>query len=84
MYVKVIYFKEWTGGYTGREYTYKAPEELGLQMGDDVLVPVATDKELKRAMVTEINVPESEISPEWVDKIKTITRRYIPEPEAVV
>ena len=78
MYVKVIYYKELAKGYTGREYTYKAPDELGLNQGDEVLVPVAAEKELKRAMVTEVNVPETEIDPAWADKLKTITRSYIP------
>ena len=70
MYVKIMYYNEKVGGYAGREYTYSAA--LPLKVGDRVMVPVAGDEPIKRALVTEIDVPESEIADSWRDRIKEI------------
>lgn len=69
MYVKCIYFKNDMNAYAGREYTFRT--ELPLIPYQKVLVP-SSDGELKKALVTEINVPESEIQKEWADRIKEI------------
>lgn len=69
MYVKVKYHKDDLAGYGGREYTFKT--ELALQPYMKVLVP-SNDGEPKRALVTEINVPDTEIDKAWADRIKEI------------
>lgn len=69
MYVKVLYHKPFMNGYAGNRYTFYT--ELPLQENQRVLVPT-DDGELKKALVTEINVPESEINPSWAWKIKEI------------
>lgn len=71
MYVKVIYYKPEAQGYAGREYTYFT--NLALNVGDRVTAPTATEPNQK-AMVTEIDVSEDEISPDWKDRIKEITK----------
>lgn len=80
MLVKVIYKNDMVGGFTGRAYTYRTT--LPLNDGDIVLAPVSGEKEPKRAMVVEINVPESEIDPSWADAVKTITKYDTPLPES--
>lgn len=69
--VRVKYFKDDIKGYAGREYTFRT--ELPLQPFQKVLVP-SNDVELKKALVVEIDVPESEIDPAWANRIKTITQ----------
>lgn len=69
MYVKCIYFKNDMNAYAGREYTFST--KLPLIPCMKVLVP-SNDGELKKALVTEINVPESEIDKAWADRIKEI------------
>lgn len=71
MYVSVIYHNDKIKAYSGRGYTYKT--ELPLVSGDKVLVPVGTSEE-KRAMVLDVDLPESSINPEWADKIKEIVK----------
>ncbi len=69
MYVKVMYFKEWSGDYGGNAYTYST--NLGLKVGDKVMAPTQSGD--KKALVVQVNVPVSEINPQWADKIKTIS-----------
>lgn len=69
MYVRVMYYKPEANGYSGREYTYFT--QMPLQEGDKVIAPTAKEPEQK-AMVTEVNISETEISPEWKDRIKEI------------
>lgn len=71
MYVKVKYRKDDLNGYGGREYTFST--KLPLQPYQKVLVP-SNDGEPKKALVTEINMPESEIDKAWADRIKEITQ----------
>lgn len=71
MFCKVIYYSDAAKGYTGRQYTYSS--DLDLKAGDKVLCPIGASQEGKRAMITEVNVPESEVSDEWRDRIKSIT-----------
>lgn len=67
MIVKVKYYSESKGKYSDREYTYLSEEPL--LIGDIVTVPVRDTT--GKALVTAINVPESEIEA-FKDKIKTI------------
>ena len=70
MNVKVAYWNKKTNCYASWEYTYKT--NLPLKVGDKVLAPTQ-EKDKQKAIVTAINVPDSEISPHWVNRIKTIT-----------
>ena len=69
MYVRVKYRKEELGGYGGREYTFIS--DIPVQPHQKVLVESA-DGDMKQAIVTEINVPETEIDPSWAYKLKKI------------
>lgn len=69
MYVKVMYFKDWRGDYGGNAYTYAT--NLELKVGDKVIAPTQSGD--KKALVVQVNVPESEINPQWADKIKNIS-----------
>lgn len=69
MLVKVKYYKEDLAGYGGREYTFDT--KLPLIPYQRVLVP-SNDGEPKKALVTEVNVPESEIDEAWASRIKEI------------
>ena len=69
MYVNVKYRKEELNGYGGKEYLFYT--ELPLEPYQKVLVP-SNDGELKKAIVTEINVPDTEIDPSWANRIKEI------------
>ena len=65
------YFHEDISAYAGDEYTYKT--KLPLLKGQKVFAPVADDPELKKAIVTQINVPEiGIINQPWTDRIKEI------------
>ena len=68
MIVTVLYYDEMAHGYGGNEYTYRT--ELPLQPFQKVLAPTVDG--LKRALVTQINLPESAIKPEWADRVKEI------------
>lgn len=70
MLVSVLYYNDNLKGYSGRKYTYRT--ELPLTVFQKVIVPVA-DGSKKKALVTEINLPESVVKPEWADKLKNIT-----------
>ena len=70
MLVSVLYYNDSVGGYSGRSYTYRT--ELPLEVFQRVVVPVA-DGSKKKALVTEINLPESVVDPSWADKLKSIT-----------
>lgn len=65
--VKVRYISENKKKASDREYVYCSAELL--EVGDIVLVPVRDT--LGKAEVTEVDVPESEISA-FRDKVKTI------------
>ena len=68
MIVSVIYFDEKMNGYGGREYTYRT--ELPLAPFQKVLAP--TIDGLKKALVVEVDMPESVIQKEWADRVKEI------------
>jgi len=65
--VKVKYYSETTKTYSEREYSYLS--ENSLNVGDIVIVPVRDTT--GKAMVTAINVPESEVAA-FKDKLKVI------------
>ena len=65
--VKVRYYSETTGEASGREYSYFSIDPLAL--GDKVHVPVRD--RIQKAIVTGIDVPESEIAA-FRDQVKTI------------
>ena len=71
MIVKVKYYKGEINGYAGRDYTYRT--SLPLQVGDHVIAPTAKEPN-QRAIVTEINLPESVIDERWADRVRTIDR----------
>lgn len=68
MYVKVKFFRKSANGYVGNAYTYET--DLPLRVMDRVTVPAGTGK--NRAIVTEVNVPHSEIDPAYFP-LKRIT-----------
>lgn len=68
MIVKVKYFNEEVGGYGGQEYTYRT--NLPVQKFMKVIAP--TYKGDNKALVTQIDLPESTIDPSWADRVKEI------------
>lgn len=73
MICRVKYLNDKIKAYSGAEYTYKT--DLDLKVYEKVLVPVAGSNELKKAIVTSVNLPTSVISPSWADRVKKITER---------
>ena len=65
MFVKVKYLDASLNAYAGIEYTYKT--NLVLEPFTKVLAPVRGRDgiETKKALVTQIDVPEWEVNPEW-------------------
>lgn len=65
MFVKVKYYDASLNAYAGAQYTYKT--DLALAEFTKVLAPARGRNgiERKKALVTEINVPEWEVNPEW-------------------
>ena len=72
MIVRVKYFNESIGAYSGAEYTYLS--DIEVKPLEKVLVPVGEDGEMKKAIVTATNLPSSVISPAWADRLKKIGR----------
>lgn len=68
MIVSVIYYDDKLKGYGGREYTYRT--ELPLQVFQKVFAP--TIDGVKKALVVDIDLPESVIDPAWADRVKEI------------
>lgn len=71
MIVKAMYFKPNLNGYSGRAYTFRT--DLPLKAGDKVLAP-SGEGDLKKAIITEVDLPESAIDPAWADRVKRITK----------
>ena len=69
MYVSVQYFDEQANAYGGKSYTYKT--DLPLVPYQKVIVP--TYKGDKKAIIKEINLPDSCVEEAWKDKLKTIS-----------
>ena len=69
--MKVKFYHEDINAYAGEEYTYKT--DLSLARYQKVLVPAGDDPELKKAIVTTVDVAEKEIvNQPWAYKIKSI------------
>lgn len=71
MIVKAMYYKPWQKAYGGQAYTFRT--NLPLHPGDKVLVPGGEGTE-KKAVITEVDLPESAIDPAWADRVKHITK----------
>lgn len=69
MYIKVAYWNTKANAYASWEYIYTT--SLPLKVGDKVLADAGTVSGQK-AIVTAINVPETEISPHWKNRIKEV------------
>lgn len=69
MYVKVKFFRKSAMGYVGSEYTYET--DLPLKVMDKVVVPAGIGGK-NRAIVTAVDVPESDIDPAYFP-LKRIT-----------
>lgn len=74
MICKVKYLDASINAYKGFGYTYTS--KLPLRIYDKVFAPVMNDGKIvdKSAIVVEIDLPESTISPEWADKVKEIVK----------
>ena len=68
MIVTVLYYDEVAKGYGGSEYTYRT--NLPLIPYQKVICP--TYKGNKKAIVKQINLPESVIDSAWADRVKEI------------
>ena len=77
--VKVRYYSETTGAASGREYCYFAEEPLAV--GDLVKVPVKD--RIGKAVVTAVDVPESEIVT-FRDAVKVIVAGSLIKPQGAV
>lgn len=69
MIVKVKYYDEQIDGYGGHEYTYRTSLPVLPYM--KVIAP--TYKGDNKALVTQIDLPESTIKREWADRVRWIT-----------
>lgn len=74
MIVEVKFYRERAQAYAGRTYSYDT--DLPLKVGDRVIVPAAGGK--NRAIVTEVDVPEGNINPDYFP-LKKITEYDAPE-----
>lgn len=70
MIVKAAYFKPEHGAYSARGYTYRT--ELPLRAGDKVIAPTVNGEQ--KAVITETNLPESVIAPEWAASVRSIVK----------
>ena len=69
MLVNIRYFKTASNGYAGNAFTYRT--SIDLQVGDKVMAPTKGGD--KRAMVVEVNVPESRVDERIMPLLKEIT-----------
>ena len=69
MLVNIKYFKPNMNAFYGNSFTYRT--SLNLQVGDKVMAPTKGGD--KRAMVVEINVPESRVDERIMPLLKEIT-----------
>lgn len=68
MIVKVKYYNDEIGGYAGQEYTYRT--NLSVQPFTKVIAP--TYKGDNKALITQVDLPESTIDPAWADRVQWI------------
>lgn len=71
MIVKAMYHKPKLNGYGGQAYTFLT--DLPLRPGDKVLAP-GGEGDPKKAIITEVDLPESIIDVRWADRVKYITQ----------
>lgn len=69
MIVKAMYYKPNMDGYGGQAYTFRT--ELPLKAGDKVLAP-GGEGAPKKAIITEVDLPEGVIDVRWADRVKYI------------
>lgn len=74
MIVEVKFYREKAQAYVGRGYSYDT--DLPLKIGDRVVVSASGGK--NRAIITEVNVPEENINPDYFP-LKKITEYDVPE-----
>ena len=67
--MSVIYYDELINAYAGREYTYLS--DLPLQPFQKVFAPTKDGR--KKALVVDIDLPESAIDPAWATRLKEIS-----------
>lgn len=70
MIVSVLFYDPLTNSYSGNRYTYYC--KIPVVKYQRVLAP--TPKGLKKALIREINLPESVIEDSWRANMKTITQ----------
>ena len=70
MIVRVKYWNDSILAYSGAEYTYRT--DLPLHKLQKVIAPVGEQGEMKKAIVTAVNLPVDVISPSWADRVKKI------------
>lgn len=75
MIVRVKYLNEALRGYMGAEYTYIT--SLELKPYDKVIAPTYDGD--KKALVTQVNLPNECISPSWADRVKEIVKYDRPD-----
>lgn len=71
MIVKAMYYKPKMNGYGGQAYTFRT--DLPLKAGDRVLAP-GGEGTPKKAIITEVDLPEGVIDVRWADRVKHITQ----------
>lgn len=69
MLVNIRYYKPLHKAYAGNTFTYRT--DLPMNVGDKVMAPTKGGD--KRAMVVEINVPESRVDERIMPLLKEIT-----------
>lgn len=77
MICKIIYYDPAANAYSSRRYTYKT--DLPLKVNDKVIAPTSKG-ERNRALVMEVNLPDTVIDMQWADRVLSITE-YDPEGE---
>lgn len=68
LYVKCK-LKKADGTYGGNDYAFNCT--IDAKVGD--MVVVKTSKGFNKAIITKINVPESEIDPKWIHNLAPVT-----------
>ena len=70
MICKICYYNPGVDAYTSLRYTYKT--DLPLKVGDKVIAPTSKG-EKNRALVMEVDLPETIIDAQWADRVLSIT-----------
>lgn len=70
MICKICYYNPGVDAYKSLRYTYKT--DLPLKVGDKVIAPTRNG-EKNRALVMEVDLPETIIDEQWADRVLSIT-----------